>query len=690
MLGCRHPVSLNGWDNLAQYEAALTVYGVRRTARRINRLKGVGRLNSSKLPAAMPQAPGFLALSLGTLSVLEGKPYIDAARINVQTKLRQALIKAPAAFDSIVGGTIVVPRPVHCRENQGQKEFDVEFLVFTTKIPFSVLPTLEHQGQEASDPSQALALAPVPGILRIIPQFNYDASQGFLSGGRLAARLPHGTALTLEGQGSSEALSASTTVSGLIERDKGWVRRIDWRGAYAYANRPSDSLRLKSSRGIGQLTLTTATLPRFNGALRVGTMVDGGSQSTGYVGQLPENVVAGSLYADWRSYVGFTFRRPHHSFSASFGVLLGRTGMANTFDYHKVIEDVAYETQFRLLGSRSFLESRFTAGKLGGSGPIPISERIFGGNAAIPFIPGDDWTLLANPVVRGIPANRFNRNTVGGIPGGTSFVGMNLTLAIPVYSIPLIPDEASKDAEIREKVNNLLDSGVEILDVLNETADPAQQDLFQHHRQSFIEASSAMQNRVAALESSIPESLKGKYQTCNEKIGDLEAQAEDISRSTPWRNFIKDDPEESTIPTVLHACLDDLNSSLKDVEIDRLGKTLKEQQKVITEKVDQIDSTGARTKAEQSMKFPREVIRATFDELKVVSVAPLATFDMARIGPNLPSVRAVRYSPGGGIRFIVASSVSFDLGYAWNLQPRPWEGRGALFFGIRFLNLFGK
>ena len=38
-------------------------------------------------------------------------------------------------------------------------------------------------------------------------------------------------------------------------------------------------------------------------------------------------------------------------------------------------------------GNSGFLESRFTAGKLGGSGPIPISERFFGGNAAIPFIP---------------------------------------------------------------------------------------------------------------------------------------------------------------------------------------------------------------------------------------------------------------------------------------------------------------
>ena len=111
---------------------------------------------------------------------------------------------------------------------------------------------------------------------------------------------------------------------------------------------------------------------------------------------------------------------------------------------------------------------------------------------------------------------------------------------------------------------------------------------------------------------------------------------------------------------------------MKDVELTRLGNNLKKQQEFITGKVNQIDSTAAKTKAEQSMKFPREVIRATFDELKVVSVAPLATFDIARIGSDLHGADPVRYSPGGGIRVTVASSASFDLGYAWKLQcKRP-------------------
>lgn len=629
------------------------------------------------------------ASRLGNLSELESKPYNNAERIKAERRLRQSLIEAPAAFDSRVGGTLVLPRPVHCREENGQKELDIEFLVFTTKIPFGLLPTFEHHEQEVKDPGSSLAFAPEPSELRVIPQLNYDASQGFLSGGQLMSRLPLGTLLTIEGQASGRAMATSGTLSGAVDRETGWMRRLMWRGSYAYSDRPSDNLRLKSSRGSGQISLTTAEIATI-GVVRAATMFEGGNQSTGYQGTLPANLLANSRYADWRSYVGFTHRWTHQALTASFGVLLGKTGHAGAFDYHKLITDIAYDNQFRFAGTRSYLETRFTAGSLGGNGAIPISERFFGGNTVTPFAPGDDWLIHATPVLRGIPSNRLNRNTEAGVPGGTSFASLNLTLAIPVFSIPLIPDEASKDPELRGKVNEMLDNGVLFLELLNEADDPAQKDLFENHRQSFIDTTAAMLDRVDALGSMIPESLMIQYETCDEKMGDLAAQAEDIRASTPWRNFIKDDPSESNIPTVIRACLADLNSVLKDSELSRLGDALKEQQRVITTGVNNIDVSAAERKAEQSMDFPKQVIRTAFDEMKVFSVAPLATFDIARIGPAVPGQRAVRYSPGGGVRFIVASSVSFDIGYAWNLQPRPWEGRGALFFGIRFLSLFGR
>jgi hypothetical protein len=75
--------------------------------------------------------------------------------------------------------------------------------------------------------------------------------------------------------------------------------------------------------------------------------------------------------------------------------------------------------------------------------------------------------------------------------------------------------------------------------------------------------------------------------------------------------------------------------------------------------------------------------------MTLVSIAPIVTFDAARIGDSR-SPSSSRYSVGGGVRLTVASSVSFEVGYARNLKPLSGEGSGALFFATRFIDVFGK
>jgi hypothetical protein len=45
-------------------------------------------------------------------------------------------------------------------------------------------------------------------------------------------------------------------------------------------------------------------------------------------------------------------------------------------------------------------------------------------------------------------------------------------------------------------------------------------------------------------------------------------------------------------------------------------------------------------------------------------------------------------SPGGGIRLELAGSVDFTLGYAANIFRQPGEDHGAIFFYMRFRDLF--
>jgi hypothetical protein len=78
-----------------------------------------------------------------------------------------------------------------------------------------------------------------------------------------------------------------------------------------------------------------------------------------------------------------------------------------------------------------------------------------------------------------------------------------------------------------------------------------------------------------------------------------------------------------------------------------------------------------------------------FDEMTFVSISPMFVFDVGRLS-DLEGRSSVRYSLGGGLRLTIASSVSFELGYAQNLKRQPGDGTGALFFATRFIDVFGK
>lgn len=624
---------------------------------------------------------------------MEGQPFKAATLQSGHQELRDAIQNAPSAFDSPVGITVAGVRPVNCTDTGSVKTLDIEFLVFTTKAPFASIHTLEHANQEKEHPAEALALAPARTGIRVTPRLGYDASENVVAGGRLDARMPwQGIVFSLDGQGSTESLVAGGEFSGSREADEGWLRQLTWRGLFHYANLPADVLHLNSSRALGQISMVTAPVGPLGIVFRFGTLFEGGHEQTGLApAAVASGSVADSPFANWRSYAGFTFRTGRHSVAASYGFLLGRTGSGGLVDYRKHIADAVYSGRFLVAPHRPLeLDTRFTAGFLEHPGPTPVAERFFGGNVETPFMPGSAWVIRANPVLRGIPAYRLNRTAAGQMPGGDQFAVVNLTVAIPVFGIPIIPAEASQDPEIREKVQGFAGDGADFLVPIFELDDPAQKELFDTRRESFAKTTSDMAARIDALKDSIPPALQTIYDTCAEKIGDLAADTSDIRKTTPWRNFLKDDPDERGIPVIVQLCLVDLNGPLKDPDLARLGDELKAHQKVIAEQVAKIDTGRARQQAKETMAFPAEVLKTVFDEMDMVSVSPVAIFDAGKIGPALPGQRAGRYSVGGGVRLTFASSVAFQMGYAWNLHPQPWEGRGALFMGIRFIDLFGK
>src|SRR6185369_13238015 len=82
------------------------------------------------------------------------------------------------------------------------------------------------------------------------------------------------------------------------------------------------------------------------------------------------------------------------------------------------------------------------------------------------------------------------------------------------------------------------------------------------------------------------------------------------------------------------------------------------------------------------IKPPTRIINTLMDDVNIGGVSPVAMFDAARIGG------ASRYSVGGGIRFSLVSTVSFTVGWAWNVNRKPGEGPGAIVFSTEFKDLF--
>jgi len=62
-------------------------------------------------------------------------------------------------------------------------------------------------------------------------------------------------------------------------------------------------------------------------------------------------------------------------------------------------------------------------------------------------------------------------------------------------------------------------------------------------------------------------------------------------------------------------------------------------------------------------------------------------FDVARLGARENDFHKVRYGVGLGTRFSLVS-LDLDVGYSWNINRTPGEGRGAFVFSMKVSDLF--
>ena len=624
---------------------------------------------------------------------LEGQPYRTADVLSTANELER-LNFLPDAIDQRVRVSLVVASVTNCSEGQ----LELVYSVFTSQIAPVLSGTFESHRAERPAPERAAGADAVAGRLRISPGGGYDRSEGLSGGGRMEYRLPGAVSplllldsIAVEGRGSDAMHEFSASLAGSKDTATGWLAHADWQLNYLNSSEPTDQSQLRSNRLTAQLSAITRPLGAWQLPVRFGGLVEGGRLESDFRGAgLPPDSVGSAGYGSAKFFVGTTTRLDRNVLAASYGIEFGSVGAEGRVDWIKHVGDLAHEVALPVGDHRSLtIESRLTAGLLQVPGTVPVSARFFGGNREDPFIPGNAWTIRSNPVIRSIPANRFDRTSEG--PGGTRFVAYNMTAAIPVWRRPVVPFELSRDPEFRSLVDTQIVSATSLVQTDYAAKDPHFK--LAAARVGDVQAALArLKAAVGAAESARPGQFEELFRACDRAIGRAERRVKAAADSKDGQQLgdvaalLSIDPDEDRLRKVQAACAGELNARLADAAVATHGSTLEQIRVDIERQFSLIDQSSAARQARAEMTYVKRTLNTLVNELNIVAVSPVLMFDVAHLGPA-DSRLGTRYGIGGGLRVTLANTVDLTVGYLANPKRLPHEPSGAFFFSMQFKDL---
>jgi len=335
------------------------------------------------------------------------------------------------------------------------------------------------------------------------------------------------------------------------------------------------------------------------------------------------------------------------------------------------------------------VESRVTFGAVQVRRAVPLAARFFAGNADHYFIPGDAWQIRDVPVIRAIPANRFYLTSQG--VGADRFANINLTISYPVKSYPIIPKELSTNQEFKQILQGQIKSATSV-----------EQNYYAWKDEHFAAARSklpelqqhleSLESAVAAAETSKPGELSDQFDDCSDNVTiatfDVEHAQTDTGSGQYGALLALIPADGDALGQVQQACVAGLNQQLDDPAVRSAAAAVDASRTAILNEYNAIDQTAACKKAAADMAFVKRTLNTLFKDFNIFSIGPLGVFDAASLGPSKGGLGGSRIGPGGGLRVELASSATFTVGYAWNVNRMPGEGDGALFFSIGVRDLF--
>ncbi len=530
-----------------------------------------------------------------------------------------------------------------------KRTLDVRYIVYTTIAPPIGSRAFEARAESSERPATTGAQLGSAGRLLAVPQFGYNQTRGGYGGLRLRSE-----AVELN------SMASGNSVAGALALSEG-----PWRFTAAYRDVPAGETKIVKS------TLAAGYFGSFR-AFRYGAALEGAHEASGGAG----------TDCDLKTLASVSGRSGAGAWIASYGFELGSPISGRTVNFARHIADIGYTASFvplpkspgdrpRFIGNPHHpltIEARLGAGIIQASGPVPLSERFFGGNQKLPFVEGAPWDVRGQPFIRSIPENRL------GGAGGTRFYAFNLTVAKAVYARPLLPRELGT----REFVGNL--------DFAIHTAKGALADAYLAKDPSLL----AVRDALPEIEKVLDE-LKQELEPlpAGPAIADL-GRALRTAASIRGGSVLAGALAGTILPR-LEADLANLAQSLAPpaaARIIELRQRLAAARQAMSASLSGPTRDAARKRAEERAGRDLATARSALDtvlyELNVYSIAPVAIFDAARVWP---SGAGAQYAAGAGMRLSVVN-VNFTLGYAVNPRPASGQGRGALFFQLDVSDLF--
>ncbi len=634
-------------------------------------------------------------------TLVQGKPftYKDAGTKGLEIIERENFL--PDTTDQRVKIRIEIVAVENCVDRQ----LDLVYRIYSTQIMpvLSGRPGARVTERETPQTSagQTTVVAPEASQYHFKPIAGYDLTNLLTGGARFEVasekfwKLPL-KSLLIEGQGNARTYFFTSGVEGSHDSDlqsRGWLAHAEWIFNYTNYKLPTGAGEISGGHVNGQFAVVSKPFGNGNFTFHFGGAIEGGNRQSNVTGVvLAPDTVPDAGFGTLKLYGGLDSRLSRHIVSASYGLELGSVGPAARVDWRKHIFDARHQF-WQSIGNHRLLdlESRFTFGSLQVPGMVPLPERFFGGNNEEFLIAGDSWEIRANPVIRAIPGSRFFRTANGA--GGRNFFSYNFTAAYGFWRKTLVPEEITSDPQFQSQLQGAMTSVTSTLQNYYSSKDPH----FANVVAQLPAAQTALNDlrtAVTAAQATHTGQVPDLFRACTRAVsGALRRMASAITPQAADQYglvmfLLSDDPDEIQLLNVTQACGRDLNGAINDAAVGAASDRVGSLRTSMVAEFSKIDQNFAAKKAAADMAFTRRTLNTLFNDVNIYSLSPVFVFDVARIGPAGGPLGGVRYGPGGGLRFELATVAHFTLGYAWNVRRGPDEGRGNVFFSIGIRDLF--